>query len=218
MGQITQYAVPTRLEKVSSSINSDSTTDVLFDMLPELKATKSTPLPGRKMRAPPGMWNKPFMTTILCFLEEHKQFKIQLVCRHWYLEVIPQAMQTVDILPEQANAQLKIMLASKPPDLKEANEKLWSKMLPLTPALLHKYWKLVEPEERMTDTSQAEYANWNQYGSYHAGMRHSTSGKEHGIVRLVRYDGNIAEHTEKFGCWHGLERWIIDGHVHIQLY
>ena len=37
-------------------------------------------------------------------------------------------------------------------------------------------------------------------------------------MRLVRHDGNIAESTQKDGKWHGLERWIINGQVHIHLY
>ena len=85
---------------------------------------------------------------------------MQLVCKHWYSVVIPQAMHSVDIRAQYINKRLEEMLSSEPENLKDINKLVWKKMQPLTPAFLFKFWQLVETEARMTDATEAEFDKW----------------------------------------------------------
>ena len=77
---------------------------------------------------------------------------------------------------------------------------------------------MVGATEPFTDLAVARYVGWRSDKlSPFLGMRHKTTGNEHGVVRALFTDGgNIGEATCKDGACHGLNRWIGKDKVRVQ--
>ena len=127
--------------------------------------------------------------------------RLQVVCKLWYNELVPQVMQPLTIIQVyQVAVKLEKLLSSMPVAAGYKQTNMWKWVKPLTYEQMLEYWRKVEDSDLMTDTVAAEYAKWqNELTCHCEGMRHRISGREHGIVRWHSAVGTIAEATYKDG-------------------
>ena len=86
---------------------------------------------------------------------------------------------------------------------------MWRRMKPMTIELFQTYWSKIELEVPLMDYSKAIYKEWRGHNDWrYSGMCIRTTGKKHGIVRMVAPNGDICEGSFKNEKRHGLCRKI----------
>ena len=84
--------------------------------------------------------------------------------------------------------------------------------------MFYRQWSLVESVAPITDVN-SQFSAWKaDNGSRYKGMRHTATGKPHGIVRGLSANNDIIECSFKEGKYHGLYRFISDHKVYVALF
>ena len=95
---------------------------------------------------------------------------------------------------------------------------LWKGLRPVDTKLFENIWVKANPEEPVMDLSEVSIKQWSKHGDLYHGMKHTETGKAHGIVREINPNGNIHERTYKHGKIHGLNREVHDDIVKVFFY
>ena len=77
------------------------------------------------------------------------------------------------------------MLESAPVEAGPEIVKIWQGMKRITIQLLLKYWLKVDKTTTLIDVVESCFDEWNDENVRYYGMRHTISGKPHGILRQI---------------------------------
>ena len=142
-------------------------------------------------------------------LGDEEMHRIQVVCKTWYARHIPLAMGKVHLPFEDIKRLVADMLTSVPQD---------AKVEPFNVQSVHAYWRTFQPRTPLFDFKHAEYDEWCSSTGLYRGMRHKSSGRPHGIVKVRRASGGVLEGAYNDGTRFGLFRWTFENIVSVELY
>lgn len=112
---------------------------------------------------------------------------------------------------------ITMLLKSVPEGANSDCIKIWHTLKPLTVDDFENFWARYKQNDPIIDLDNSTFDEWEEFGKKRLGMRHKTSGKRHGIVRVVENNGSIYEATYRQGKMYGFYRWITDGQIRLQI-